>query len=391
MNTLLPKSGCLAVLLIAMGCEQFSPAPVEFDNSDVIELGDVHTLDIRGTVISSLPKAAPLIDEEKSALGKLLFWDPVLSGNQDVACATCHLPSNGYGDGLTRSIGVGGVGRGTQRVPGDFEPVPRNAQSLINVFWNGINEAGLFDPQQAPMFWDNRAVSLHEQALDPLKSELEMRGSSISEEDIIPEILSRLNNIEEYRTLFLSAYGREEITETELVDALVAFQSTIIANNSPFDRWMRGDSSAMSDRQVSGMQEFVIAGCTDCHSGPLFSDFELHVLGTPEAANLIEPDTGNGSFAFRTPMLRQLEFTGPYFHGGQFSNLDGVMDFYDEPQRSSNPNVSTSELDEDFLALPETDDGLGGLLTDFLSALNDPEFDRTVPQSVPSGLMPGGR
>jgi len=96
-----------------------------------------------------------------------------------------------------------------------------------------------------------------------------------------------------------------------LVDALAGFQSTIIANNALFDRWMRGDGEAMSERQVSGMQEFVIAGCAECHSGPLFSDFELHVLGTPEAEGLAVPDTGDGTFAFQTPMLRQLEFTAP--------------------------------------------------------------------------------
>lgn len=241
------------------------------------------------------------------------------------------------------------------------------------------------------MFWDNRVSSLQVQALEPLKSELQMRGIRFGEEDIIPELLNRLNAIPEYQRLFAQSYGQDEITDAQLADALASFQSTLIANNSPFDRWMRGDSAAMSERQVSGMQEFVIAGCAKCHSGPLFSDFELHVLGTPEAEGLTEPDSGDGNFAFRTPTLRQLQFTAPYFHGGQFASLGDVIEFYDEPSRSSNASVSTSELDSDFLSLPETDGELGRLLTEFLDALNDPDFDRSEPDSVPSGLAPGGR
>lgn len=380
----------IAVILITAGCDNNSPAPVDFDDSDIMALGEVQTLEIGNTVVSSLPATAPEIDTRQSELGRLLFWDPVLSGNQGVACATCHLPAHAYSDGQTRSIGVGGAGRGPQRVPGDSDRVPRNAQALVNVFWNGINEAGVFDTSEAPMFWDNRARSLQEQALEPLKSQLEMRGSDFTEEEILPELLARLNSIPEYTTLFSEAYAVEQITELELADALAKFQSTLIANNTPFDRWMRGDATAMTERQVSGMREFVNAGCAECHSGPLFSDFELHVLGTPEAADLIEPDNGDGTFAFRTPMLRQLDFTAPYFHGGQFETLDDVVEFYDEPERSSNPNVSRDELDSDFLALPETDGELGRLIREFLSALNDPEFDQTIPDSVPSGLIPGG-
>ncbi len=381
----------LLCLLVAGGCENFTPSPVEFDNEDVVAIGDVFTLDINGTLVTSLPDTAPAVDEKTAELGRLLFWDPVLSGDQDVACATCHLPSLGYTDGRPRSIGVGGSGRGPDRVRGDLAEVPRNSQSLINVVWNGINEAGMFDQQQAPMFWDNRATSLKEQAIDPLKSELEMRGLRFSEDEIIPLLLDRLNNNPEYLQLFADAYGVQKISESELADALAAFQSTLVANNAPYDRWMRGDSSAMSAPQISGMQEFVLAGCANCHSGPLFSDFKLHILGVPEAEGLPEPDTGDGQFAFRTPTLRQLEFTAPYFHGGQFAGLGSVMDFYDEPRGSSNPFVNTVDIDPDFLDLPETEFGLGRVIRDFLEALNDPVFDQLVPDSVPSGLVPGGR
>lgn len=153
---------------------------------------------------------------------------------------------------------------------------------------------------------------------------------------------------------------------------------------------MRGDASAMTATQVSGLQEFVIAGCAECHTGPLFSDFELHVLGVPDAHDLAVPDDGDGRFAFRTPSLRQLRFTGPYFHGGQFDTLAAAINFYDEPSGSSNPQVLAANLDEDFLSLPEMDDGRGAVIMEFLEALNDPLFDRRVPESLPSGLVPGG-
>jgi len=123
----------------------------------------------------------------------------------------------------------------------------------------------------------------------------------------------------------------------------------------------------------------------------MFSDFELHILGTPEAKGLLEPDSGDGNFAFRTPTLRQLDFTAPYLHGGQRETLQSVIEFYDEPSRSLNASVSTADLDSDFISLPETDGEVGDLLLEFLGALNDPAFDRTIPNQVPSGLVPGGR
>ena len=240
------------------------------------------------------------------------------------------------------------------------------------------------------MFWDNRTLSLEEQALEPLKSQQEMRGNAFAEDSILEEIEIRLNANTEYRQLFRDIYGVENVDRTRLAHALATFQRSLLANNAPFDRWMRGETHAMTARQLSGMQEFVIAGCADCHSGPLFSDFEVHVLGVAEAPGLTTPDEGDGQFAFRTPTLRQLEFTAPYFHGGQFATLDQVIDFYDAPRRSDNPLVADSDLDAELLEVPEMEDGRGSLILEFLQALNDPDIDRQVPETVPSGLPPGG-
>ncbi len=357
---------------------------------DVVAFGQVHTIELDGVVLSSLPTAITEPDQARVELGRLLFWDPILSGDQDVACASCHLPQFGYADGLARSIGVGGVGAGPGREVGYTGIVPRNAPTVLNTAWNGITELGVFDPELAPMFWDIRTQSLANQALEPIRSQQEMRGNNFTIEEMEAEVLSRLNTNSEYQDRFLTAFGSNEINLNMVGSALADFQTTLIANNAPFDRWMRGDTNAMSTTQILGMQEFVTTGCAQCHSGPLFSDFETHVLGVPEAAGLDTPDNGDGDFGFRTPSLRQLRFTAPYFHGGQRGTLNDVIDFYDNPGRSENPNVPTNSLDADFRNLPNINRQRANLIEQFLNALSDDEFDRSHPDSVPSGLPVGG-
>ena len=312
---------------------------------DTIIVGQVRTIEVSGVVLSSLPESVNAPSSEKVELGRLLFWDPILSGGKDVACATCHLPELGYTDGIARSIGVGGVGAGPSRVVGHTGVVPRNAPTVLNTVWNGITELGMFNPEFAPMFWDGRTQGLANQALDPIRSQQEMRGDNFTIAQLESEVLNRLNNNDDYQALFNSAYGSTDITFAMLGQALADFQTTLIANNSPFDRWVRGDASAMSANQIQGMEEFVKVGCAQCHSGPMFSNYETHVLGVPEADNLDMPDVGDGNFGFRTPTLRQLAFTAPYFHGGQMESLRDAIEFYDSPGGSQNLNVPTNTLD----------------------------------------------
>jgi len=378
-----------AFTLSLLGCEGFEPLPVEFSQEDIVRVGDVRTIEIQGTIISSLPETFVEVSPVQAELGRLLFWDPILSGNLDVACATCHLPENGYTDALAQSIGVGGTGVGADRTAGQIGHVPRNAQTILNSLWNGIDEFGLFDVTQAPMFWDNRVQSLATQALEPIVSAKEMRGEIFSEDDIKAEIESRLNANTEYLFRFEDAFSTNTITMEFVAKALTSFQSTLIANQSPFDRWMRGEPDSMTNEQLSGLQEFVVAGCAECHSGPLFSDFETHVLGVQEGIHSTEPDNGDGMFGFRTPTLRQLQFTAPYFHAGQFETITAAIDFYDERRRSANANVPSEALDEKLLVIGELD-GQAQLIENFLKALNDDSFDSVVPEAVPSGLTPGG-
>lgn len=360
------------------------------DPIDSVSIGQVRTIEIDNVVLTSLPDAVAMPDSERVELGRLLFWDPILSGDNDVACASCHLPEFGYADGRARSIGVGGIGAGPARAIGHTGEVPRNAPTVLNTAWNGITELGFFDPELAPMFWDIRTQSLAEQALEPIRSDQEMRGNNFSIEEMEAEVLNRLNGNSEYQARFQAAYGSNEITLTMLGSALADFQTTLIANNAPFDRWMRGDANAMSAAQIQGLEEFVDTGCADCHSGPMFSDYETHVLGVPEAEGLDTPDTGDGEFGFRTASLRQLSFTAPYFHGGQRNSLNDVIDFYDNPGQSENPNVPTNALDADFRNLPNINNQRANRIEQFLNALSDDQFDQTRPVSVPSGLPVGG-
>lgn len=290
------------------------------------------SLDEVGNFISALPETISYpadnpYSEEKEELGRLLFWDPILSGNKDVACASCHHPELGYADGIKFSQGVNGEGLGTNRSNG--MKTERNSPTVINTVFNGIDNDGYFNSSTAPMFWDNRAKGLEEQALLPLLSKEEMRGENYTEDEIVNVILQRLNEIPEYQDKFNIAFGSSEITEENLLKAIATFERGIVANNSRFDQYMRGDENAITDFELRGMREFIEVGCADCHSGPMFSDYELHVLGVPDNRN--NQDEGStGIFDFRTPTLRNLKFTAPYMHNGLFDDLEDVVDFYHE-------------------------------------------------------------
>ncbi|HET6745420.1 MAG TPA: cytochrome-c peroxidase, partial [Candidatus Limnocylindria bacterium] len=333
-------------------------------------------------------------DPRKVELGRLLFWDPILSGRKDVACATCHHPAFGYAENLDLSIGVNGLGLGSTRRFAASNTIPfvkRNSQSILNVAFNGIDQSGRYDPANAPMFWDLRVSGLEAQALEPIESFEEMRGDAYGEAEALEAVTARLAGIAEYRTLFSRAFGgRQAVTAENVGKALAAFQRTLNANNSPFDRYMRGDLTAMTPDQVRGMEQFDRAGCANCHSGPMFSDFKPHVLGVPDNARLTGSDAGiAGSYAFRTPSLRNLRYTAPYMHSGTFQTLQDVLGFYRAGRRRpQNPNVRRDQLDP---LLGQVNVGRGNFdIIAFLNALNDEGFDKRIPSRVPSGLTPGG-
>lgn len=329
-----------------------------------------------------------LSNEDKVALGKNLFWDPILSGNKDVACVTCHHPSHAYAEKLQLSIGVGGTGLSANRSNGLL--VKRNSMTILNTAFNGLVFSEDYDPSKTTFFWDNRAESLEEQALLPILSSEEMRGDAYSEQHALDSIINRLNAIPKYKDLFEKAFGDKPINAINLAKAIAAFERTLISNNSPFDQFIKGDENALTSLEKRGMLSFVEVGCANCHGGSMFSNFKLHVLTVPENEKLSSLDKGDGTFAFRTPSLRNVELTPPYMHNGIFNSLEEVMEFYDDvDEASQNRFIANGERDILLNDLNIPDDKVAGIIA-FLKALSDEEFDKEILEEVPSGLNPGG-
>jgi cytochrome c peroxidase len=330
---------------------------------------------------------------QKIALGRALFWDPITSGNKDVACASCHHPSYGFSDGLDLSIGVNGIGLGTARhflAPNSIPFARRNSMSILNTAFNGMNTTGTYDPVTAAMFFDIRTRSLELQSLEPMKAMEEMRGNTILPSAILDTVVLRLKAVPQYSQLFSDAFGGgDAITIQNMGKAIAAFERTLVSNHSPYDAYIQGNTSAMTAAQIQGMTAFTTNGCIKCHSGPMFSDFALHVLSVPDNTKLPTDAGANGTYAFRTPSLRNLSVTAPYMHSGVFTDLNQVLNFYDQigDGRSQNSHVNNNQLDGNLQRINNND---RASIIQFLNALNDPGFDKSIPATVPSGLHPGG-
>lgn len=333
--------------------------------------------------IGALPRSASLATDtkEKVALGRLLFFDPILSATREVACATCHHPKYGWADARPTPLGVHAAGLGPERKlvkSATFPPLTRNTPTILNAAFNGIEFGKPFAPKQSPMFWDNRVRSLETQALAPIRQREEMRGDICGEAEAVPTMITRLQAIPEYVKRFDGKITAERIT-----DAIAAYERTLITPDSPFDRFMRGDKTAMTPAQQRGMEVFHKAGCSLCHNGPMLSDYKLHAIGLTDSATQ--------RTEFRTPTLRNLKHTAPYMHHGGHAALDEVLLFYD---RLMDQAAETLE-GGDTTSLPPLDpllrkmnllpEDAAPILT-FLEALNSDDYDKSVPQSVPSGL-----
>lgn len=334
---------------------------------------------------------------EKKELGRLLFYDPILSGNRDISCATCHHPEFRYAESLDISIGVNGTGLGQHRKFNANNDIPftkRNSQSLLNVAFNGIDDNGLYSPEKAPMFWDLRASGLEEQAILPIKTFEEMRGHKFAEDKILDEVATRINNIPLYQTLFKKAFNSgSTVTIDQISKSLANFQRSLLSNNSRFDKYMRGNKSALSEREIEGMAQFIKTGCARCHNGPMFSDFKTHVMGVVDNEKHAVSDSGyQHTYAFRTPSLRNLRFTRPYMHSGKMQTLEQVLNFYEDLAGKDLPNTNVKREKLDTLAtklkLAFTDINE---IIEFINTLNDDNFDKKIPTSVPSGLPVGGK
>ncbi|WP_139958258.1 cytochrome-c peroxidase [Flavicella sediminum] len=341
------------------------------------------------------PKNNPS-SKEKISLGKLLFYDPILSGNKDVACASCHHPEFGYAEALDLSIGVNGHGLSSNRkfkIPNSIPLVKRNAHTILNAAYNGIGIDGKYHPLKAPMFWDNREQSLEDQVLGPIQSLEEMRGTKISADAILDTLVNRLKGIPEYVKLFDDVFpDKNSISKENIAKAIACFERSLTTPNSRFDQFLKGDLDAISQGEKDGFELFKKAKCTDCHNGPMFTDYKIHVLGVPDNEKLGYSDTGyEKTYGFRTPTLRNLRYTAPYMHNGKFKTLQQVLEFYEDiaSGHSENPLIKDSQLDTLNKGINLKVKDMSTIIS-FFNTLNSDNFDKEIPREVPSKLPVGG-
>ncbi|MCT2532605.1 cytochrome-c peroxidase [SAR92 clade bacterium H231] len=319
-----------------------------------------------GGLKTALPHHRDGFSPQQIDLGRLLFFDPVLSGNKDLSCANCHNPAKGFSDGMARSVGASG------------QLHPRSAPTL----WNSAFLKSLL--------WDARADSLEQQALGPLFSELEMANTP-------EQLMANLNQVDAYPELFTQAFPNSEdaMVIANITTALTAFQSSLISLNSPYDRYAHGDSKALNPEQLEGLNVFrsFVARCSQCHTPPLFTNQQVAVIGTPEPEGMPRDIGAQATFGaerlrggFKVPTLRNIALTAPYMHSGRFATLREATEFYTKGRghavpegeelllhwHISEPNLTPSELDR---------------LVDFMGALSDESFMPEIPQQVPSGLL----
>ncbi len=321
------------------------------------------------------------ITQAKVELGKLLFFDTRLSGDTGTSCATCHEPILGWGDGNTLSMGYDGTEHW------------RNSQTIINTGYLG------------KLFWAGESPSLEAQAKSAITGNLAGNGDPAMIEE-------RLKQIPLYVRMFEEAYGVSGPTFPLILKAIATFERVATnSTDSPFDRFMRGDESAMSEQALRGKTLFEgKAGCIQCHNGMLLTDesfynlgvpvsplfeqsalhqislrYQFHIRGVPEAVyRTAKQDLGlyystkrpEDRGKFRTPPLRYLEYTDPYMHNGAFASLEEVIDFYD--QGGGDDDAKSPLLEPLGLTSDEKAD-----LLEFLKALSGSEVEMDEPDLPP--------
>lgn len=284
----------------------------------------------------------------KERLGEMLFFDPILSEDSSISCASCHKPAFAFADTSAFSKGVHGrLGN-------------RNTPSAMNVSARDF------------LFWDGRAASLEEQALGPIENPVEMNLK-------LSEAIKRLNRSRKYRNLFYTVYKTAPTTKT-LAAAIAAYERTLETSATPNDRWMNDEPNGMTDQQVRGRDIFrVKAKCFECHFSPDFTGDEFRSIG------LFNGTTHNDSGRYvvtknladigkmKVPGLRNVAMTAPYMHDGSFKTLREVIDYYDNPHAKMPDGINRDSVLAKPLGLTEQDKQD---LEAFLYALTDDRFTK---------------
>lgn len=281
--------------------------------------------------LTALPVDSQLVaklKDPKIQLGKLLFFDPRLSGSNQISCSSCHDPDLAWTDGRTVSLGNNHL-QGT-----------RNTSSLLNV------------GQFKEFFWDGRAASLEDQAINPMATMHEMNQEP-------PTIPAELAAIPGYPPLFEKVFGDKRINLDRILQAIAAFERSISSRRSRFDDFVNGKYKQLSDEEIQGLHLFrTKARCMNCHNGTYFTDNQFHNIGLTYYGRKYE-DLGRYKVTkeaadvgkFRTPSLRDVMRTRPWMHNGLFDNIDGILNMYNAgmPQPKPKPDQVNDPL------FPKTD------------------------------------
>ncbi len=268
------------------------------------------------------PKQIRYLDDnkytpERELLGKMLFFDPRLSGSNAISCASCHNPSFGWGDGLSKGIGHG------------HKELGRKTPTIVNLAWT------------EKLMWDGRFTHLEGQALGPIGSEAEMNMKM----DGDGNLADKIKKITGYPPLFAKAYPEQEITNDLIAKAIAVYERGVVTGQAPFDKWIGGDEKAISAEAKAGFEVFnKKANCVACHSGWNFTDDSFNDIGVNDA------DIGRGKFlkltsqqhAFKTPGLRNIALRGPFMHNGSEHSLEEVIEFYNQGGRAKRESVSAN-------------------------------------------------
>lgn len=285
--------------------------------------------------------------EEGVLLGRRLFYDPILSADKTQACNSCHAQSFAFTDNNRRfSVGIDGI-EGT-----------RNSMTLINAGW------------LLHMNWDGSAENLEDQAFEPLTNPVEMHNTW-------PNAVAELQSHDEYPDLFFEAFGTRTIDSVLVVKALAQFERTFISSNSKWDRYLRGEVQ-LSASETKGFEVFFTekGDCFHCHSTILYTDNDFHNNGLDSVFTDmgLAAVTGNSNDVgrFKTPTLRNLQFTAPYMHDGRFASIEEVVDFYSEGVKfSTTIDPLMKKVNQGGVNLTEEEKAN---LIAFLKTLNDSTF-----------------
>lgn len=318
-------------------------------------------------------RASNPVTDAKVELGRLLYFDPVLSGDNTISCAHCHHPDLGFSDNRGRSMGKGGQGLGPSREGGAL--LRRGSPTVWNAAYNHRQ------------FWDGRAADLEEQAEKPILDPNEMAQDP-------EELVRELQAIPTYVELFDEIFGANGLTFENVTFAVAAFERTILADDSRYDRYAQGDRGALSESERRGLNLFrsLKTRCFECHNLPTFANPDFKVIGVPDPPDLEAPDLGRAEIvggkayerAFKVPTLRNIALTAPYMHNGRFEMLSEVLDFYSHGG-GPGAGLEVANLDDKIRPYPLSEAEKRDMIA-FLHALTDESAKPEIPESVPSGL-----